>query len=856
MRTKVNPQIARRLSLFAGAAFLVPVLGSGVAIAAAPATGPTDQTVAPTAAATGTSNEAAPTPGAATEANQAPAAQGGHIEEVVVTARRTEERAQHVPIALVALSQKTLNQQAVLSATDLETSTPGLYIATDSQGNDPTFAIRGAKEDSGTSPTVAVYVDDVPVVSTLSVANMVYDMQSITTLKGPQGTLFGANSDGGAIIFRPNKPTDQFGGYIMGGLGDYNRREVQGMINVPVNEKVELRVAGELVRRDGFETNISPLAQSQSKKMDSDDHESARVSLRLKISDSLTNDTVFDYYHVNDQPNTEWDAYYRPNFNYATFLGFSVPANYAAYGIHTLKPFQVQTNGDPFYSRDLDFGFSNTTNWEVTPDWALKLVIGYRNDNENNSQSQDSSLQYSTSNGVVVNLNEQWTLEPSSTITWDDGRYSNKTGMFFIHQTQQIDISYSVLNEPFVFTGVPPSEVALVKSYYPLQSNVVETTTRQSAALYDQLSWKLSDELTATMGGRLTYDQAGLVVTNRTDFPSTPLGPYGDYNYGPCDASTSSYQNFNAAACTGTRSIQDRNFIYSLSVEDRFAPGKMLFASVKRGYLEGGFNNPVTVPAGQIFGPETVEAFEGGLKADWDVFGRPLRTNVAGFYGTYEGQQRVSNHLGSTGTGYVAVANAGSSVFYGTDVDFTFAATDYLTLFASYEYLNAKYTNYNASLSVPFITAALDLTGVQEAQAPQNQLTVGATVNFPLPENYGALSATLSSYYRSTSLGHDAPTIGGTCAGGGTVCVQPGEFIPNPAQNFTKYDVLPGFNLVNLTVMWNHIAGYPVDGEFYVKNLTNQIYYTSTNNQLLTLGWAGYYLGDPRTFGVRLRYNF
>ena len=177
------------------------------------------------------------------------------IEEVVITARKTEESQQTVPVSVTALSAEALTRQAVLSVNDLRSSVPGLYIALNPQGASPTFAIRAAKAANGTSDTVTAYVGDMPVVSTRAVANMVYDMQSISVLKGPQGTLFGANSTGGAIIFRPNTPTDAFEGYAEVGVANFDRTSFQGMINVPINDVVQIRLAGEVVdRKKAFST--------------------------------------------------------------------------------------------------------------------------------------------------------------------------------------------------------------------------------------------------------------------------------------------------------------------------------------------------------------------------------------------------------------------------------------------------------------------------------------------------------------------------------------------------------------------------------------------------------------------------
>ena len=782
------------------------------------------------------------------------------LEEVFVTARRVEESQQSVPVALTALSQNALDQQIVLDVRDLQTSMPGLLIATDSTGGQPTFAIRGAKKDFNSSTPVAVYIDDVPVWSSLSVANMVYDMQSITMLRGPQGTYFGANSTGGAVVFRPNKPTDTFEGYTMLGAGDYSRKEFQGMVNLPVNDMLQLRLAGDIVRRDGFVKNLT-----DSRELSDDEHESARLSVRLKLSDTLLNDTVVDYYHADDQPYQQWTQAYRPRFDFLTFLGFSVPVDWALAGVQPLPRFRAQTSDNPTWNKADNYGIANTTNWEVSPNWTLQNVIGYRKDSTDASQSQNDGRQFVTSDGRITYDNEQWTWEPSATVTWGDGRWTNKTGLFLLDTELRWGISYRVLGEPWDFTGQPEFVEPLVNDFMPLQANQIQFHERQSWAIYDQLSVALSDTLTFTAGVRYTKDDSKFQTTNRVSFATTEpdgLGPYGSRTYGPCDAtSTGAYENFDAEACTGTRETDSDNLSFTLSIENQYADRKMIYASLRTGYLVGGFNNGVAAVAGQIFGPEEVIEFEGGLKADWDVAGRPLRTNVAVFFGTYEDQQRIFNGVDENGVTYQALQNAGSTQFYGADIDVIYAPSDYFELSLSYQRLIAEYTNYNATLSVPGITAALDREGEQLSQAPKDVFTASATLDWNIAPELGELSTTLSYFYRGDTFGADAPSVGGSCAGNTpetpvTRCTAPGTFIMDPAQDFTEFDVLQSFGIFNLTAQWNGIAGTKFDGQLWVKNLADEDYFTDVNNQYGLYGWASFILGDPRTYGLRLRYNF
>jgi len=203
---------------------------------------------------------------------------GPQLEEIVITARKSEESQQNVPIAVTALSGADLHQSVVLDVQDLQEHVTGLVVAPNSQGGAPTFAIRATKADNGTDGP-AVYLNDMPLISTLSIANAMYDIDSVTVLKGPQGTLFGTNSSGGAIVFRPNRPTNQFEGYVYADVGNYDRHQLQAMINVPFSEVLQVRIAADAVRRHGFVTNLTPdPAAGIPDRLSDDHHESARLS--------------------------------------------------------------------------------------------------------------------------------------------------------------------------------------------------------------------------------------------------------------------------------------------------------------------------------------------------------------------------------------------------------------------------------------------------------------------------------------------------------------------------------------------------------------------------------------------------
>jgi iron complex outermembrane receptor protein len=172
------------------------------------------------------------TPARAQQGAQATASGGAELEEIVVTARRREERIQTVPIAISAFSQDTLKKNNIVSVEDLQNLVPSLTV---SSANRDTVAlsIRGQGGFSpGGSPSVTSYLNEVP--TPIYGLGSYYDLQSVEVLKGPQGTLFGQNSVGGAITLVSKRPTNDFGGYVAATFGNYNDRELEGAINIPI----------------------------------------------------------------------------------------------------------------------------------------------------------------------------------------------------------------------------------------------------------------------------------------------------------------------------------------------------------------------------------------------------------------------------------------------------------------------------------------------------------------------------------------------------------------------------------------------------------------------------------------------
>lgn len=230
------------------------------------------------------------TPAVAQEPAEASSAEE---REIIVTARRQAESLQDVPISIVAIDAETLNERNVRTDNDLPSVAAGLSVAnTAANRTTSTFSIRGQGQTFGqNSPGVVAYFAEVADFSTTF-----YDLENVQVLKGPQGTLFGRNTTGGAILFVPRKPVNEFDGYGILRVGDYGRHDAEfGVGGAIVEDRVMLRVAGQFLHRNGFTRNLF-----DGRRTDDENRDSVRASLLLRPFDALENYTVYQYQDIDE----------------------------------------------------------------------------------------------------------------------------------------------------------------------------------------------------------------------------------------------------------------------------------------------------------------------------------------------------------------------------------------------------------------------------------------------------------------------------------------------------------------------------------------------------------------------------
>jgi len=321
-----------------------------------------------------------------------PSSTGDNLGDIVVTARRTAENLQRVPVAASVLTSATLERQRVNTAADLQYNVPNLVIVPEplAGSSTPIFNIRGIGQALGTDNTVVNYFADVPLDSRV-VAAGIYDLASVQVIRGPQGTLFGKNSTGGAVLFTPHAAsTTNVDGFLSGSVGNYSFYQVTGAVNVPlVKGLLGLRVSGQITRQNGFVRNLSGPDGADKH------YEGARAVLTFTPTDTIKNDLVVSYFNADQHNNPAiaaslgGAALIYPDFFGAGNVALvqSQLAKQQRLGVRT-----IDQSFDPNPDKNESVFASNTTSFTFG-DVTLKNIVGYAFSATRNGMNQ-ASLDY------------------------------------------------------------------------------------------------------------------------------------------------------------------------------------------------------------------------------------------------------------------------------------------------------------------------------------------------------------------------------------------------------------------------------------------------------------------------------
>jgi iron complex outermembrane receptor protein len=780
------------------------------------------------------------------------AAQTNSVTEVVVTARRVSERLQDVPISITVVDADTLSKANIVSSTDLAKVVPGLSVQSLYSSDMSTFAIRGFYQESRTSATVGVYFADVvtprgggtsiPGGDGAGAANMM-DLQNVQVLKGPQGTLFGRNTTGGAILLVPKKPTDKFEGYVEGSVGNYNMRRVQAVVNLPLSDVARLRLDVDRMKQDGWVRNVSGIGPSR---FNDADHTALRGSLVLNLTPELENYTIASWYNSDHMPSMQQLFTANPN---AGLGGLAAPqvnrlnASGDFYQVETFLP-----NPRAFTRQ---WQIINTTTWHASEALTVKNITSYsqfrqilRDDifSTNFPLSLGGPRVGSIVTSVAFapdgadtnaqnNISEELQFQGKAVnerLNWQAGLYyENSYPAGFI---QSFGPSIGALCSLQPFTAVlniqclPPGAQTGTgtATLYTVKASFL------NLGAYAQATYALSDKLKLTAGLRYTNDLSkGAVLQQRYTFVATTPNPFAFTTVSPNFTCPIGYP---APDCRINSRAHSAKPTWTLNAAYNITPGQMVYGTYARGYRQGGVQ-PLGAPSNQTFQPETLDDFEVGAKTTFHgaISGR---FNVAAYYERLKNQQ-INFGLLSTTTGAfgTSIFNAGRSRMYGVEMDTSLVLTDWLRVDAAGGYLNSKLISIAPQGPFPQFNVVNPSAAAGDPlpYSPKWSGTITAAVTLPLPESVGKVEADASYRYQAAFA-----TAASTVSSLKTTEVKQ----------------------VDLSLDWRNVAGKPVDVSLFGTNVTNQNTAVLLQPLFNSFGFDGRYLGPPRMYGVRVRARF
>lgn len=644
------------------------------------------------------------------------------IEVINVTAQRRSESLQEAAIPINAASGARLERQGISDAVGLNKIAPALSVANNGGAN-TAFFIRGVgnfTNNGFTNPAVSFNIDGVYIGRPLSTISSFLDLDRVEVLKGPQGTLYGRNSTGGAINVISKAPVlNENSGKFTVGIGNYSSYNISAIGNIELTDSSALRLAGIISDRDGyFEDGTS----------DADDT-AFRVSYFNEVSDDMTVRVTADYASQKGVgAGTEVQGYYSfsafqgdlpvPNWSFnavpddiaGDFLGLHNPnvlefIRENAVGAPGHMPFE----GYAYPNRNDEFwGVSAEINYSL--DWAKMTIIpAYRVSTLDNIFNGPPFK-------AAINEDEAKQSSLEIRLAGEAGSIDWILGAFYFDESVEGTNAYN--------------------QFSTLTSNDWESDT-ESSSIFARGTYNLSEDLRLVAGIRYTKDEYSLDATQTStavvclespegrppfcpQIPSLPVGltledtlsaldptlfpagsplnddgtiSYGVYPFGPINYFAPAQFGPGAIlAITPTitnNSQDDSQVTYRAAVEYDIAKRSMVYASFESGYRAGGFNQ---TKGRETYEPEHIDAYTLGSKNRF--LDNKLELNVEAFYWEYEDQQLAALGLDIDGNNGFYTRNVGTSTIKGLEVDFQYAISAQTLLRGNAQFLNAKYDKY------------------------------------------------------------------------------------------------------------------------------------------------------------------
>jgi iron complex outermembrane receptor protein len=799
------------------------------------------------------------------------------LEEVVVTARRREESLQDVPIAITAMSADFLREQNVNELADLAVHVPAMGV---SQGgpstNVPIVVLRGQRPSEVTltvDPAVPLYFAEVALTPTQGTNLAMYDLANVQVLKGPQGTLFGRNSTGGALLLTPQTPGEEFGGYAEAKLGDYNLYHFEGAVDLPASDTLKFRLAGRSLDRDGYQSNVADNALRGDDKFWDENSYGVRLTANFSPNDSFRNLTTIAYDENDMMARVVTPQAFNSNAGAGQLMNV-VHNGGLGPAISSVLGTPAGTNIDDALARqrnrdwndietDVDateeienWFVANTTEFEFSDNLRIKNIFGYR----------DLDYQYSTdADGTAVpvfgsrtSLTESVTLDPRMA-TLESEQYSDELqllgsafddrlewivgGYWFRMEASQSYPQQNVGANPAWPSTPPPSPRIAVPWYVAQHGLFAESPAgdveNEAWAVFGEGTYTLNEQWSLTLGARQSWDDRALTAKNFTTNTATLR-----YECAMRDENDVLLPD-NACARDVDESFDHATWRTALN----YSPTEdmLIYGSVSTGYRTGGLNGRGTSNFSLVpFDEETVLNYELGHKTDWQLGNvASMRTNLAIYLQQYDDiQKTISGTNPDTGLFETYTVNAAEAEIAGVDFDVLIAPTESLQISLAYAYVDAEYKEWDREYPSGS-GKILDFSDAPFVYIAEHSVTGSIKYTLPLDASVGEVSLMGSAYWQDDTEANDSswvwPTLGWT---------------QENLNEALAAAVVDDYMVLNFRVDWLGVMGSDFDLAAFVNNADDEEYVTGGLNVPDSLGWSAAAYGPPRTYGASLRYRF
>lgn len=748
----------------------------------------------------------------------------GDASDIVVTARRREESAQDIPISLVVSSGEMLRDRSITQFSELQQQTPSFIVAPSLFGNTSTIlSSRGLTLTDvrlNIDPVVGVYLDDVYLPRAVGLnASELLDLQRVEILAGPQGTLFGKNTSGGAVRIFTQLPTDQFEGFVRVRAGNHGDAAVSGVLNVPLSEAFAVRAVASVSGNDGLGRN-----QFDNSTTGEIDSRYFRLGALWRANEQLTVTLRGDYTRTKST-----QAIYKG----LQFLAAPTPGVGLGGPLATIEA-ALELNNLPSLAAFNALPLATRTSLIAAADTTLRSYAAGDRDNGNMDQPAPEEMIVKGASALIeLELDEIFSVKSLSAV-----RYFRREGTGDLDGTP-----FSILQYPRLFAEETQYSTelqlagsfldgriqTLVGAYYAEESGSetsdqvalrilggATSTTFQNAdistrsiGLFTQNTLTIIDGLRATAGIRWSDDQRKLTSRNYSSASCLSLGQ-------PL-ASIGGVQN-----CFRPMKVSFGPWSYTASLEYEAGKDVLLYATTRRGYRAGGLqesSGATTVAAADVafgpFGPEIVEDFEVGIKSF--LFDRRLRANVTFYHSNISGAIRsVPRTVPGSTASTVSTQNAAKERVNGVEWDFFLRPLPPIELALTGAWTDAKFVEYITPTGV-------DFSDLPVLNAPKWRYSLSAAYIADLP--IGDWRTQLDYSWRSKVL-----------------AVEPGAFSPS-------YGILNA----RTSLKWDR---HDLELALFAKNITNKRFNPSPidvpSMGIITTGPYN----PPRSLGLEITKNF